>query len=281
MSEPEIAGHYTGFDVTVDDAGVLVLTFNRPEKLNGLGLATKRDLIALFEQIQYDPRVRVAVLTGTGRAFCAGDDITGGYTTDTVEIAPEVAAPNHTPISAYTTLRMASQRVNAALRALDKPTIACLNGIAIQSGLSLALACDLKVAARSARLGSATLRFGFLPDEGGHHLLLEHVGLAKTLELLLRKRIVAADEALALGMVNEVVDDDQALPTAMAWATEMAAGPQIATRLLKRAVYNAAAAATFEASCEDIAVRAMVSDNSPDGREGFASFREKRPAKFE
>jgi 2-(1,2-epoxy-1,2-dihydrophenyl)acetyl-CoA isomerase len=172
-----------------------------------------------------------------------------------------------------------SQGVNRALRSIDKPTIAALNGVAIQSGLSLALACDFRLASTTARLGSATLRFGLMPDEGGHYLLLQHLGLAGTLDFLLRKRILDAADAHARGLVNEVLPSDELMPATLALASELAAGPQLAQRMLKRAVYKAAES-DFEGALDDIAVRTAITDHHPDAAEGGRSFAEKRAPKF-
>lgn len=159
-------------------------------------------------------------------------------------------------------------------------TIAAINGYAIQTGLSLALACDFRVASESARLGSATLRFGLLPDEGGHYLLVQLLGVGRALDFLLRKRIVTAAKALDLGLVHEVVLDAQLLDHALVLANEFANGPQVATRLLKRSIYIAAQT-SFEHALDDIATKTAISDHHPDAHEGGASFREKRQPKFE
>jgi len=166
-----------------------------------------------------------------------------------------------------------------AVRNLDKLTIAAINGPAIQTGLSLALSCDFRIGSTAARLGSATLRFALLPDEGGHALLVQHLGLAGALDFCLRKRIVDAGEAERLGLLNEVVAPDELLAAAMALATELAEGPQVAMRMLKRSLY-VAAESSFAQALDDIAVRTAVTDHHPDARDGGASFREKRAPKF-
>jgi len=143
----------------------------------------------------------------------------------------------------------------------------------------MVLACDFAIAARSAKLGSATLRMGWQPDEGGHWLLVEHLGVKGALDFLMHKRIVSAEEACALGLVNEVVDDDELLETALALATELATGPQVAMRLLKRAVYNAAHL-TYDQAAEDMATKTVISDHHRDALDGSVAFREKRPATF-
>ncbi|MCK1589544.1 enoyl-CoA hydratase-related protein [Bradyrhizobium sp. 169] len=288
-------GRFRGFEVTTSASGVATVTFNQPEHLNGVTLAIKRDLAEAVTQLQMDRAVRVVVITGSGRAFCAGDDM-----------ADEAAVPTETaladsrrrdfgdalPLTAdlpwhitggiqtYDVLRTMSQCLLVALRALDKPTIAAVNGVAIQTGLSIALACDFRIASTDARLGSATLRFGFMPDEGGHALLVQLIGVAKALDFCLRSRIVSAKEALELGLVNEVVAPDHVLPCAMELAEELAAGPQTAMRLLKRAIYNAADLTLLQAF-DDIAIKTAVSDHHPDAREGIAAFREKRRPRFD
>ena len=165
------------------------------------------------------------------------------------------------------------------LRRLDKLTIAAVNGYAIQLGLTIALACDFAIAGRSAQLGSATLRMGWQPDEGGHWLLVEHLGVKRALDFVMRKRIVSAEEACQLGLVNEVVDDSELLGRALELATELAEGPQVAMRLLKKAVYNAARL-TFDQAGDDIASKTAISDFHQDAIEGSAAFRAKEKATF-
>lgn len=273
-------GDFRGFEVSMHDPGVAVITLNQPERLNGTTQAMKRDLVETLLQAQMDNRVRVVVVTGSGRAFCAGDDITGRPPSGAGEqLVPDIPPGHRESMSTYNGLRAISQPLNAALRNLDKLSIAAINGIAIQTGLSLALACDFRIASSEARLGSATLRFGFLPDEGGHYLLAQTIGIPKTMDFLMRKRIVGAVEALELGLVHEVVPPDELMARTMALARELAEGPQVAMRLLKRSIYNCAEM-SFAGALDDIATKTAISDHHADAREGYASFREKRPPKF-
>lgn len=275
-----LTGTFRGFEVRLDDPGICIVQFNQPERLNGLTQAIKRDLVEVFTQAQMHDDVRVLVVTGSGRAFCAGDDITGRPLPPGGEaLVPDIPPGHRNPIGTYEGLRVLSQSVNVALRNLDKPTIAAINGVAIQTGLSLALCCDFRIAARGARLGSATLRFALLPDEGGQYLLVQHLGLAKALDFLLRARIVEAEEALALGLVHEVVEPEELLPRTMELARELAEGPQVAMRMLKRTIYNATEL-TFHQALDDIAAKTAVTDHHPDAREGVAAFREKRKPRF-
>src|SRR5215510_9720740 len=186
---------------------------------------------------------------------------------------------HRTPIGTYDALRLISQSVNLAVRSLDKLTVAAINGYAIQSGLSLALACDFRIASDEARLGSATVRFGLMPDEGGQYLVVQLLGVARAMDFLIRKRIVTAAEALYLGLVHEVVPSAELLNRAMALARELAEGPQVATRLLKRSVY-VAAETSFVHALEDVALRTAISDHHADAREGAQSFRDKRAPVF-
>lgn len=274
-------GHFRGFEVTLHDPGIALITLNQPQRLNGMTHHMKRDLVETLLQAQMDDAVRVIVFTGSGHAFSAGDDITGRAFADrdAQALVPDIPRGHHNALGTYNGLRALSQPVNVAVRNLDKLTIAALNGVAIQTGLSLALACDFRLASSAARLGSATLRFGLLPDEGGHYLLVQLLGVAKAMDFLMRKRIVSAAEALELGLVHEVVPPDELLDRTLALARELANGPQVAMRMLKRSIYNAAEL-TFDQALDDIAAKTTMVDHHPDAREGIQAFREKRQPRF-
>jgi 2-(1,2-epoxy-1,2-dihydrophenyl)acetyl-CoA isomerase len=273
-------GTFRGFEAAIHHPGIAVITFNQPERLNGFTQEAKRDLVEALLQAQMDDGVRVIVITGSGRAFCAGDDITGRPAPEGGKaLVPPIFGGHHNTIGTYEGLRAISQPVNLALRNLDKLSIAAINGVAIQTGLSLALACDFRIASSDARLGSGTLRFGLLPDEGGQYLLVQLMGVAKAMDFLMRKRIVPASEALELGLVHEVVPAGGLMERTMALARELANGPQVAMRLLKRTIYSAAEL-TLTQAMDDIAAKTMVSDHHPDAREGVAAFRERREPRF-
>ena len=273
-------GEFTGFSVTLKNPGIAWIQFNTPERLNGLTHRIKRDLVETINQAQMDNAVRVMVFTGSGRAFCAGDDISGQKKPISGEpLMPPIPAGHDNEIGTYEGLRHLSQTLNLALRNCDKIAIAAVNGIAIQTGMTLALACDFRVAAASAKLGSATLRFGLLPDEGGQYLCVQLMGVAKSMDFFINKRILSADQALELGLLHEVVDDHELESRAMEMATDIANGPQVAQRLLKRSIYNAADM-IFEQSLDEIAAKTAISDHHPDAKEGGLAFREKREPKF-
>jgi 2-(1,2-epoxy-1,2-dihydrophenyl)acetyl-CoA isomerase len=274
-------GNFRGFEVALHDPGIALITFNQPERLNGMTHHMKRDLVETLLQAQMDDTVRVVVFAGSGRAFSAGDDISGRPAGDgsVQALVPHIPPGHHNPTGTYNGLRAFSQPLNMAVRNLDKLTVAALNGVAIQSGFSLALACDFRIASTEARLGSATLRFGLLPDEGGQFLLVQLMGVAKTMDFLMRRRIVSASEALELGLVHEVVPADQLSTRTMELARELANGPQVAMRMLKRSIYNAAEM-TFTQALDEIAAKTAVSDHHPDAQEGVKAFQEKRPPRF-
>jgi 2-(1,2-epoxy-1,2-dihydrophenyl)acetyl-CoA isomerase len=278
-------GNFRGFETALEVPGILVITFNQPEKLNGMTSPMKRDLIEILAQAQMSDAVRIVLFAGTGRAFSAGDDITANQDPNrgAEGVVPDIpmgwgASKNHA-LGIYNGLRLLSQSLNVAVRHLDKLTIAAMNGYSIQAGMSLALACDFRIAATDAKIGSGTLRFGYLPDEGGQYLLVQHMGIGKTMDFLMRNRIVSGQEALELGLVHEVVAPETLMETAMDLARELANGPQVAMRLLKQSVYNAAEMA-FPQALDDIASKTAVSDQQPDAEEGVMAWREKRTPKF-
>ena len=269
---------YFGFENEMNANGVLTVAFNRPESMNASNHSMKRDLIELITQVQMDDAVRVVVFTGQGRAFWAGDDL-GGYQAERPSSMPEIFGGHHNAAGTYNSLRTISQATNSAVRRLDKLTIAAINGFAIQTGFSFALACDFRIAARSARMGSATLRFGLLPDEGGQWLLVQHMGVGRATDFMMRKRIVDAAAAHELGLVHEVVDDDELASAAAELAAELADGPQVAMRMLKRSILLAAEM-TWEQSLDEIASKTAITDHLPDAAEGVSAFLAKRPPEF-
>jgi 2-(1,2-epoxy-1,2-dihydrophenyl)acetyl-CoA isomerase len=275
-------GSFRGFEVALHDPGIGLITFNQPDRLNGMTQGMKRDLVEVLTEAQMDDTVRVLVLTGSGKAFSAGDDISG-HSLDgsgaAHQLVPDIGRGHADPIGTYSALRSISQRLNWTVRELDKLTIAAINGFAIQTGMSLALSCDFRIASEDARIGSGTLRFGLMPDEGGQYLLVRLLGVAKAMDFLMRNRIVSGKEALELGLVHEVVPPDGLLDRALELARELAEGPQVAMRMLKRSIYNAAEM-SFAGALDDIAAKTAVTDHHPDAREGIAAFREKRRARF-
>ncbi|MGH7564622.1 MAG: enoyl-CoA hydratase/isomerase family protein, partial [Gemmatimonadota bacterium] len=209
--------------LTERDGVVGVVRLNRPEKLNAF-TGDMRDRIGdAIEELGADPAVRVLIVTGAGRGFCAGADL--DYLRELVETGND---------RDFEKLLRAGERVVTAIRGLEKPVIAAINGPAAGGGANLALACDLRVMAESASIGQTFSRVGLHPDWGGTWFLPRLVGESAALELMWSGRMVPADEALRLGMVNRVVPDDRLWAEALDWARQLAAGPPLAVARIKR-----------------------------------------------
>jgi 2-(1,2-epoxy-1,2-dihydrophenyl)acetyl-CoA isomerase len=253
--------------------GIATIRFNRPEALNPTDPWLHREVADVLLHANLDDEVKVVVFTGTGRAFVAGDDLRG------LRRESEPPEGKRGALRTYASLRNSSQLLIRAIRDFDKVTIASINGFAIQTGLSIALACDFRIAAEEARLGSATLRFAYLPDEGGHWLLAQTIGVPATIDFLLRQRIVDGREAYEMGLVHAVCPLADLPERTANLAREMAEGPQGAMRFLKKAVYRAADQTLAEA-LDDIGVRTAITDHLADAKEGGRAFVEKRKANF-
>jgi enoyl-CoA hydratase/carnithine racemase len=165
------------------------------------------------------------------------------------------------------------------LQRFDKPTIAAINGPAVAGGLTLALSCDFRIAAQSARLGDTSLKFALIPDEGGAYLFPRFMGLEKALKMSLFSEVYAAVDAMKLGLVTEVVPDEELMPTALRWAERLAAGPPIAIRITKRMMYKQQTM-DLENALEDAALGVMVTNYCEDVKEGTAAFHENRKPEF-
>src|SRR5437899_11018067 len=207
---------------------VLTLTINRPDALNALNRETTRALTTAFEAAARDPEVGAIIVTGAGRAFCAGADLR--------EVAARAQA-GQTDLGED--LRANYAPMIRAIRACPRPVIAALNGTAAGAGLSLALACDLRLAAAGAQLIVVFVRVGLVPDAGSLFFLTRMLGLSKATELAITGDPVSADEALRLGREGAGVPPDQLMPAAMERAHRLAAGPRQTYALIKRGMERA------------------------------------------
>jgi 2-(1,2-epoxy-1,2-dihydrophenyl)acetyl-CoA isomerase len=250
------------------DAGVGTLTLNRPEKLNAFAGDMRRELGDALEELEADASVRVIVITGAGRGFCAGADV--GY-------MAELMAKSD--VESMTALIEAGRRVVTTIRASSKPVIASVNGVAAGGGANLALACDLRIASREAKLGQTFNRIGLHPDWGGTYFLPRLVGPAKALELFWLADVIDADECLRLGLFNRVVAPDALAAETMALARTLAAKPALALSLAKRAVYKSMSHTLPEMLDYELDAQ-LRCFRSGDAREGITAFTEKRAPKF-
>ena len=250
---------------------VMVLRLNRPEKKN----AFKPDMLQLLQdalrRADSEAGVGCVVLTGAGDAFCSGADL--GALGSSRESEP-------TPVERKHHMLKVTQRVALAVEEFEKPLIAAVNGAAVGAGMDLALMCDMRFAASSARFSEGYVRVGLLPGMGGCHFLPRLVGTAKALELLLTGRFVAADEALRIGLVNHVHPDDRLMEETLSFATELAAGPPIQQRDIKRLTYQGLHT-DLRTSLESVTTHSAVVMTTTDHKEAVRAFREKRRPVFQ
>lgn len=251
-----------------DRDGVRMLTLDRPDRLNALTQALLADLIAALDEAAIDPAVRCLVLTGAGRGFCAGYDLAGDDE-PAGDIRPDAVAA----------IMLRDSRAPVLLRRMAKPTIAAVRGPAAGSGLILAAACDLRVAARSAVFKLAFASAGRCGDPGGAYLLTRLLGSAGARELFLLDEKIDADRALAIGLVSRVVEEDAFDAEVVALARRLADGPTGAYGSIKRNL-NAAETLAFEESIAAEAQANAIASLSHDGREAGLAFVERRPPVF-
>jgi 2-(1,2-epoxy-1,2-dihydrophenyl)acetyl-CoA isomerase len=254
------------------DGGVSWITLNRPEVHNAITPDQRNHVIGLLQAASDDLAVRCVVLTATGRGFCTGADLRAGRTPDRARPA---GAPERSPGDVARLLRDGGQRLVAAVLDCEKPVIAAVNGTAAGIGAHLAFACDLVLAAASARFVEVFVRRGLVPDGGGAYLLPRLIGVQKTKELLFFGDGLSADDAYAIGLVNRVVDDDELEATAAAWAGRLAAAPTRSLALTKWLVNRSLESDRATAFAEE----AMAQDlnmSTRDAQEGVAAFVERR-----
>ena len=251
---------------------VVRITLTREKQRNAYTMRMCRELCAALEAFDRDDQLRVLILTGAGKAFCAGGDVSG--------VDPDHAAYMQLQLSHAREMRDGMQRVILTLTRLDKPTLAMVDGPAVAGGLALALACDLRIASESARLGDTSGRFGLLPDEGGAWLFPRAMGLDRALKMSLLSEIYNAQTALSLGLVTEVAPDAELESRSLALASALAARAPLAVRLVKT-MMRRGLDLTLEQSLGDAALSVMISNPSQDVREGVQAFREKRVPTFQ
>jgi enoyl-CoA hydratase len=254
--------------VSVDssrEGGVAVLTVNRPDALNAFDVETLTELRDHLRELAEDPEARVVVLTGAGdRAFAAGADIKYMSGLD-VEQAKEWGALGH--------------EVGRLLETMPKPTIAAVNGFALGGGCELALACDFRYASATAKLGQPEVNLGIIPGWGGTQRLARVVGLGLAKELVLTGRVVDADEALRIGLVNAVHEPEELMPKTLEVANALAAKAPLAHAAAKEAV-NRSLAGDHDDNLAREADYFGELFSSEDAKEGMTAFVDKREPKF-
>ncbi|MBI2170769.1 MAG: enoyl-CoA hydratase/isomerase family protein [Chloroflexi bacterium] len=261
---------YTTLAFEVKDS-VAMVTLNRPEVLNAINRQMQDELEAALGQA-LEQGARVVVLTGAGRGFCSGADVTN--------MAPAQSRRGH-PLAQDPVRQVRKPLGWPALRLhrFPKPTIAAVNGVAAGAGLSLAMACDLRIAGESARFSSIFVRRALAPDYGCTYLLPRLVGMEKALEMMYTGDIIDAQEALRIGLVGRVVPDSELMSTAIGLAERLAQGPPITIELIKRVAYRSLANTLEDQMLLESQAQA-VAQETEDYREGVRSFLEKRPPQF-
>ncbi len=249
---------------------IATITLNRPDKLN----AFTGDMIDAWQkslaEAQADDGVSVVVVTGSGRAFCSGGDVGRMRGAD--------AAPS--ALDGKNSLWDGVHRVPKQLEAMDKPVIAMVNGLAVGAGMGMCVMCDLRVAAESARFSTGYVRVGLVPGDGDTFFLPRLVGPAKALELLWTADFIEAPEAHRLGIVQRVVPDARLKDVTYALARQIADGPQIPIRMIKRLVYQSLKL-DLRTHLDLVSSHMSIVRQSADHAEGVAAFKEKRPPKFQ
>ncbi|MBV8031125.1 MAG: 2-(1,2-epoxy-1,2-dihydrophenyl)acetyl-CoA isomerase [Betaproteobacteria bacterium] len=250
------------------DSGVLAITLNRPEKLNAFTPEMHEALRAAFARAEDEPAVRAVLLTGAGRGFCAGADLS---TRD--------GSPGAAPIDLAVSLGSNWNPLIRRMRALPKPIVCAVNGPAAGAGANLALACDIVLAARSASFLQAFSRIGLIPDAGGTYFLPRLVGTARAMGLALLADKLTAEDAEQWGLIWKVAEDERLMDEAFSIARNLAAGPTKGYALLKRAM-NASALNSLDAQLDLERDLQREAGFSEDYREGVRAFMEKRAPAF-
>jgi 2-(1,2-epoxy-1,2-dihydrophenyl)acetyl-CoA isomerase len=248
--------------------GVALLTMNRPEKLNALNADLAMALDRAFDRIGKDDSIRVVVLTGAGRAFCAGGDLA------VIAKGQEEGDMGH-----LRPILRAGMGAVLQMRTIPQPVIAAVNGAAAGAGMNIALAADIRIAAEEAMFGQNFAKVGLFPDYGGTFFLPQLVGPSKAAELFYTGDMIDAQTALQLGLVNRVVPATQLESEVKHFVAKLASGPALAIQAVKRTLFGAQEKDLREA-LEAEAVHQMRCVESEDGREGIRAFLEKRAPKF-
>ncbi len=251
------------------DGGVLVMTMNRPEVLNALGMSMMSDMQKALEDASHDPEIGCVVITGAGRGFSAGGDM---------KARAAGQRPMHSFEHGVDELR-SRMECSRLLHEMPKPTIAMWNGVAAGAGMSLALACDMRIAGSSARMTTAFKNMGFSGDFGGHYFLAKLCGVAKARELYFTSARVDSEELMRLGLVNRLVPDAELREATMTLARELGNGPKVAWRYMK-ANMKIAEEGSLRQALDAEALHMTLTRQTEDHKEALKAFVEKRPPVF-
>src|SRR3989441_5103948 len=247
---------------------IATITLNRPDKLNAFTGPMIDAWVASLGEAQRDDRINVVVVTGSGRAFCAGGDVA------------RMGEGEPTPLEHKNQLWEHIHRIPKTLEAMDKPVIAMVNGLAVGAGMGMCLMCDVRVASDEARFSTGYVKVGLVPGDGDTYFLPRLVGAAKALELLWTADFIEAPEALRVGIVNRVVPAAELRDATFALARQIADGPQVPIRMIKRLVYQSLRL-DLRTHLDLVSSHMSVVRQTADHAEGVAAFKEKRAPKFQ
>ncbi|MBI2156182.1 MAG: enoyl-CoA hydratase/isomerase family protein [Candidatus Rokubacteria bacterium] len=247
---------------------IATITLNRPDKLNAFTGPMIDAWARALAEAQADDGVNAIVVTGAGRAFCAGGDV------------GRMKEGKPTPLDNKNQLWENIHRVPKTLEAVDKPVIAMVNGLAVGAGMGMCVMCDVRIASDEARFSTGYVRVGLVPGDGDTYFLPRLVGAAKALELLWTADFIDAQEALRLGIVNRVVPHGDLLQQTRAFAAQIANGPQVPIRMIKRLVYQSLRL-DLRTHLDLVSSHMAVVRDTLDHAEGVAAFKEKRAPKFQ
>jgi enoyl-CoA hydratase/carnithine racemase len=246
--------------------GIGTILLNRPDRANAFTLEMVDQWAQILRDVRDDDAVRVIVVTGAGKAFCAGGEL------DVLD------DDERTPLALKEVLRQRVHRVALALEDLDKPVIAAVNGAAVGAGMDMALMCDIRIVGESARFSEGYIKVGLLPGDGGCYYLPRLVGMGMALELLWTGDFMNAQQAVNLGLANHVYPDEELLEQTLRLARRIAAAPQANIRMIKRASYQSAQS-DLRTALDLISSHMAVVQNTPESREAMRVFREKQLAR--
>src|SRR2546425_5846082 len=247
---------------------IATLTLNRPDKLNAFTGPMIDAWAQAVGEAQADDNVNVVIVTGAGRAFCAGGDV------------GRMRQGEPSALEGKNSLWEGVHRVPKTLEAMDKPVIAMVNGLAVGAGMGMCVMCDMRVAAESARFSTGYVRVGLVPGDGDTYFLPRLTGTAKALELLWTADFIEAPKALELGIVNRVVAADKLAEETYALAHQIADGPQIPIRMIKRLVYQSMRL-DLRTHLDLVSSHMGLVRQTADHKEGVQAFKDKRPPKFQ
>ena len=254
---------YENIDVTIEN-GICTVKLNRPEVRNALVLEMRQELKDVFTAVKQNDEVKVIILTGEGKAFSAGGDLSALKEVDAV--------------SGRKRLQAGHEMIHSIVN-LEKPVIAAINGVAAGAGVSLAVACDIIIASRSAAFIQSFAKVGLIPDLGAIHFLPKLIGRHRALELMFLGEKVSAEQAQNIGMINRVVEDEQLMDEVYRLALQLAEGPDMALGFMKKLV-NRSVLADLDETLELEGFAQAMCFESKDFKEGVQAFFEKRKPVF-